>query len=238
MFGLTISPTASTCMTAQLSLLGNTGNNTLQFGFTKVINVPVSGGRTISGSDGDDTMSTAFDNDNGTAVPETTYDGGAHVSGDTVYIVLTPPQFDYLTTAQILHVNGYLAAPTGNALDLKIINPTGGATVLDINAINFESAKIAVYDDGLILDITTCFTPITSDTQIITGSDSPTAGDTSLSGTQATDLIFGQRGNDTIYGDLGNDCVFGGAGQRCCIRRFGWRSARGRQRQRHAVGRS
>jgi Ca2+-binding RTX toxin-like protein len=76
---------------ANQSLLGSTsgtGNNTLQFGFTKVVNVPTSSGRTISGGNGNDTMSTAFDN---TGV-ETTYDGGGNdpVSltnpGDTVYV--------------------------------------------------------------------------------------------------------------------------------------------------------
>ncbi|MFM7073772.1 MAG: beta strand repeat-containing protein, partial [Planctomycetota bacterium] len=199
------------------SLLGSTsgsGNNTLQFGFTKVINVPVSSGRTISGGNGDDNMTTSFDN-NGV---ETTYDGGSHTTGDTVYIVLKPQQFDYLTTAQIVDLNEYLATPTRlRGLDLTILNPAN-AIELDINTVNFETARIAVYDDGLILDITTCFTPIRNESQIVSGA---TGDDASLAGTQATDLIFGQTGKDTIYGDLGNDCVFGGAGDDIVYGNFG-----------------
>jgi Ca2+-binding RTX toxin-like protein len=195
-------------------LLGNTGNNTLQFGFTKVINVRSNGspGRTISGGDGNDNMTTAFDNSD-----MTTYDGAGGT--DTVYIVMTPQQFDYMTDSDVTELNAYLRAPATyqyqtNAVgrfSLTIDVPAPGIDLF-VTTQNFEVAYITVFDDGLITDITTCFTPILNTTQIITGSDDPAAGDTSLSGTQATDLIFGQRGNDTIYGDLGNDCVFGGAG--------------------------
>jgi Ca2+-binding RTX toxin-like protein len=195
-------------------LLGSTGNNTLQFGFTKVINVIGDGttGRTISGGDGNDNMTTAFDNSD-----MTTYDGAG--GNDTVYIVMTPQQFDYMTDSDITELNAYLRAPATyqyqtnpvGRFSLTIDVPAPGIDLF-VTTQNFEVAYITVFDDGLITDITTCFTPILNTTQIITGSDDPAAGDTSLSGTQATDLIFGQRGNDTIYGDLGNDCVFGGAG--------------------------
>ncbi|MFM7073139.1 MAG: beta strand repeat-containing protein [Planctomycetota bacterium] len=186
------------------SLQGNGGSNTLQFGFTRVINVP-GPGRTVSGGAGDDTMTTAYDNS-----VATTYDGSTHVTGDTVYIVMTPRQFDYLTDTQITDLNAYLAAPTGQTLSLLVDVPVGEID-LSVTMTNFESARVAVFDDGLILDITTCFSNIRAAAQIITGSDDPAVSDT-IDGTALTDLIFGQRGNDTIRGLAGNDCVFGGAG--------------------------
>jgi uncharacterized delta-60 repeat protein len=186
------------------SLQGNGGSNTLQFGFTRVINVP-GPTRTVSGTVGDDTMTTAYDNS-----VATTYDGSTHAVGDTVFIVLTPRQFDYLTDTQITNLNAYLAAPTGQSLTLSVDVPDGEID-LNVTVMNFEAARVAVFDDGLILDITTCFSNIRAAAQIITGSDDPAVSDT-IDGTALTDLIFGQRGNDTIRGLAGNDCVFGGAG--------------------------
>lgn len=187
------------------SLQGNGGSNALQFGFTRVINVPNGSGRTISGGSGDDTMTTAYDN----SVP-TTYDGANHATGDTVFIVLTPRQFDYLDDTQITNLNAYLAAPSNQTLTLLVDVPPGEID-LQVVATNFEAARVAVFDDGLIIDITTCFSTIRAAAQIFAGSDDPAVSDT-IDGTSLTDLIFGQRGDDTIRGLAGNDCVFGGAG--------------------------
>jgi Ca2+-binding RTX toxin-like protein len=183
-------------------LQGNGGSNTLQFGFTRVINFST---RTISGSSNDDVVTTAYDNSGAT-----TYDGQGHNSGDTVYIVLVPFQFDLLTDSDITTLNSYLASPSGQSLMLQVDDP-GDVYDLEITATNFEAARVAVYDDGLILDITTCFSNIRAAAQILTGSDDPDVSDT-IDGTSLTDLIFGQRGDDTIRGLAGNDCVFGGAG--------------------------
>jgi Ca2+-binding RTX toxin-like protein len=187
------------------SLQGNGGSNTLQFGFTRVINVSDGSSRTIAGGAGDDTMTTAFDN-----VVQTTYDGSSQAIADKVYIVLTPRQFDFLTDTQITDLNGYLSSPTGKTLSLLVDVPAGEVD-LNVKMTDFESARIAVFDDGVIVDITTCFTNIQSAAQILVGSDDPLAGDT-MEGTALTDLVFGQRGDDTIRGLAGNDCVFGGAG--------------------------
>lgn len=184
------------------SLQGNGGSNTLQFGFTRVINFST---RTISGSSNDDVVTSAYDNSGAT-----TYDGQGHNSGDTVYIVLVPFQFDLLTDSDITTLNSYIASPSGQSLMLQVDDP-GDVYDLEITATNFEAARIAVYDDGLILDITTCFSNIRAAAQILTGSDDPDVSDT-IDGTSLTDLIFGQRGDDTIRGLAGNDCVFGGAG--------------------------
>lgn len=185
-------------------LQGNGGSNTLQFGFTRVINVP-GPARTVSGTAGDDSMTTAYDNS-----VATTYDGSTHATGDTVYIVLIPRQFDFLTDTQITDLNAYLAAPTGQSLTLLVDLP-GSEIDLNVRMTGFEAARVAVYDDGLILDITTCFSNIRAAAQILAGSDDPLVSDT-IDGTALTDLIFGQRGDDTIRGLAGNDCVFGGGG--------------------------
>jgi acrosin len=192
--------------------LGITGN--LNYATTESLTIDLGGGADTFTVNDTHAGSTFINSGSGADVINfraisgaTTINAGA--GSDTVYIALTPDQFGYLTTAQIIDLNAYLATPTRSQnLDLAIRDNTN-AVVLDINTIDFEVARIAIYDGGLILDVTTCFTPIMSKSQIITGT---TGDDASLAGTQAADLIFGQAGNDTIYGDLGSDCVFGGDG--------------------------
>jgi Ca2+-binding RTX toxin-like protein len=174
------------------SLLGNLGANGLHFGFTALTATP-----TFNSGDGNDSVTTSYNNSVVTA-----YNGD--VGTDQVTLVFTPTQFDALTTADILAVKAYVAAPTGQTLTVTNTPAKGNFT-----ATNFESAKVAVNDDGLVLDITTCFAQILTDAQIVVGGDG--SNDT-LTGTSAVDLIFGQGGNDTIHGLEMGDCLFGGAG--------------------------
>ncbi|MFO0819773.1 MAG: right-handed parallel beta-helix repeat-containing protein [Pirellulales bacterium] len=174
------------------SLLGNLGTNGLHFGFTALTDTP-----TLNSGANNDSVTTSYNNSVLTA-----YDGDAGT--DQVTLVFTPTQFDALTTADILAVQSYVASPTGQTLTVTNTPAKGNFT-----ATNFESAKVAVNDDGLVLDITTCFAQILTDAQIVVGGDGT---DDTLTGTSAVDLIFGQGGNDTIHGLEMGDCLFGGAG--------------------------
>jgi hypothetical protein len=51
-------------------------------------------------------------------------------------------------------------------------------SALNVTATNFEAAQVAVYDDSLIVDITTCFSNIRAASQILAGSDDPAVSDT------------------------------------------------------------
>lgn len=183
---------------AGFALQGNASDNGLHLGFTEVQNTPL-----VDGGLGNDNITTSHDNDVGTeAAPGyVVYDGGA--GADHVTIVLTPDQFGALTTAEILTLQSYFASPSG-----KVLTVTEGNLKGNFRAQNFETAAIAVYDDDIILDITSCFAAIVSEDQIVVG----TMGADSIVGANLTDLIFGQDGNDTIYGLDASDCLFGGAG--------------------------
>ncbi|MFO0819770.1 MAG: hypothetical protein U1A77_17610 [Pirellulales bacterium] len=171
-------------------ILGNGNANELHFGFATMTNTT----SLNSGTNNDD-VTTSHAN-----VSEVAYDGDAGT--DNVTLVLTPDQFGALTTAEIFIVQDYVINPTGKTLSLTADDLKGNFT-----ATNFETAQIAVYDDDIIVDITTCFLAIVSEDQIVEG----TMGDDTLTGTNLTDLIFGEDGNDVIYGGNASDCIFGGA---------------------------
>jgi Ca2+-binding RTX toxin-like protein len=171
-------------------VLGNGNANELHFGFATMTNTTG-----LNSGLGNDDVTTSHAN-----VSEVAYDGDAGT--DNVTLVLTPNQFGALTTADIFIVQDYVVNPTGKSLTLTADDTKGNFT-----AVNFETARIAVYDDDIIVDITTCFLAIQSEDQIIEG----TMGDDMLTGTNLTDLIFGQDGNDVIYGGNASDCIFGGA---------------------------
>jgi Ca2+-binding RTX toxin-like protein len=171
-------------------ILGNGNANELHFGFATMTNTT----SLNSGTNNDD-VTTSHAN-----VSEVAYDGDAGT--DNVTLVLTPDQFGALTTAEIFIVQDYVINPTGKTLSLTADDLKGNFT-----ATNFETAQIAVYDDDIIVDITTCFLAIVSEDQIVEG----TMGDDTLTGTNLTDLIFGEDGNDVIYGGNAGDCIFGGA---------------------------
>jgi fibronectin-binding autotransporter adhesin len=181
------------------ALLGNTAANQLHLGFTEVQNTPV-----VASGDLNDDVTTSFDNDVATeAAPGyVTYDGGNGV--DRVTLVLTPDQFGALTTAELLVVQDYVVAPSGKTLTVTEDNAKG-----NFRATNFESARVAVYDDDIVLDITSCFLAIVTEDQVVVGG----AGNDTLNGTHLTDLIFGGDGDDEIHGLDGSDCIFGGAGR-------------------------
>lgn len=124
---------------------------------------------------------------------------------DQLTIALTPRQLGDLTTADLLQLKDYLAAPTGKTLSLVI--PPANANAL--TALGFEIASLAVNDDGGILDISACMPAILGEAQIQIGGD---ATDDVIYGTGLADLIFGQGGHDSLYGLDGSDCLFGGAG--------------------------
>ncbi|MFO0867489.1 MAG: hypothetical protein U0935_00955 [Pirellulales bacterium] len=172
------------------ALLGNGNANQLHLGFANMVNVTG-----VNSGNNNDNVTTSHNN-----VSEVAYDGSAGT--DNVTLVLTPDQFDALTTTDIFTVQDFVINPTGKTLSLTADDTKGNFT-----ATNFETARIAVYDDDIILDITTCFLQIISEAQIVVG----TMGNDSLDGTNLTDLIFGQDGNDTIHGWNASDCLFGGA---------------------------
>ncbi|MFO0821305.1 MAG: autotransporter-associated beta strand repeat-containing protein [Pirellulales bacterium] len=181
------------------ALLGNAGANQLHLGFTEVRNTT-----TVASGDLNDDVTTSFDNDVATeAAPGyVTYDGGNGV--DHVTLVLTPDQIGALTTAELLLVQDYVVSPTGKTLTVTDDDAKG-----NFLATNFEAARVAVYDDDIVLDITSCFLAIVSEDQVIVGG----TGNDTLNGTSLTDLIFGGDGDDLIHGGDGSDCIFGGAGR-------------------------
>jgi autotransporter-associated beta strand protein len=183
---------------AGFTLQGNASGNGLHLGFTEVQNTPV-----VDGGLGNDSITTSHDNDVATEASTgyVLYDGGDGT--DHVTLVLTPDQFGALTTAEILTLQAYVASPSG-----KVLTVTEGNLKGNFRAQNFETAAIAVYDDDIILDITSCFAAIVSEDQIVVG----TMNADSIVGTHLTDLIFGQDGDDTLYGLDASDCLFGGAG--------------------------
>ncbi|MFO0867488.1 MAG: hypothetical protein U0935_00950 [Pirellulales bacterium] len=177
---------------AGFAVSGNSSANGLHFGFTSLTNTTG-----VNSGVNNDSVTTSYNN--GSLVA---YDGDAGT--DQVTLVFTPTQLDALTTADILVVQDYVAAPTGKTLTVTNVVAKGNFT-----ATNFETARLAVHDDGLILDITTCFSQVLTQDQIVTGGD---ATDDVINGTALVDLIFGQGGNDTINGLDAGDCLFGGAG--------------------------
>ncbi|MFO0902612.1 MAG: LamG-like jellyroll fold domain-containing protein [Pirellulales bacterium] len=182
---------------AGYGILGNGNGNELHFGFAKLTDVP----GLNSGDDNDD-VTTSYSNNAGDPT-NVAYDGGDGI--DHVTLVFTPDQLGALTTDDILDVQAYLQAPTGQTLFLPLNDLKGNFT-----ATNFESAHLAVYDDDVIINITACFLAVVSEDQIIVGTNDP---DPSLIGTPLVDLIFGQDGNDVISGLAANDCLFGGRDQ-------------------------
>ncbi|MFO0820715.1 MAG: SBBP repeat-containing protein [Pirellulales bacterium] len=144
----------------------------------------------------------------GTPVSIGTFDLGTRITvdgmagNDRVVLAVTPDQLGAFTTADILVLQNYLAAPTGRTLYLLVPSD------IDLASMNFESAALSINDDNSVTDITACFQGIASETQILVGTTSADV----IYGSSATDLIFGQGGDDTLYGLDGSDCLYGGAG--------------------------
>ncbi|HND56433.1 MAG TPA: hypothetical protein PLV92_28640, partial [Pirellulaceae bacterium] len=178
------------------ALLGNDATNQLHFSFTLFTNTPG-----VQGGLGDDDITTSLNNNSGGA--PVAYDGGDGLL-DHVTLLFTPSQLAALTATDFPVLQSYVVNPTGQTLTL-----TGTAAKGNLLATNFEKADIAVADDGQLIRVTSCFTSLSSRSQLIVGDD---AAADSLTGTPLADLIFGQGGNDWINGAAGNDCIFGGAG--------------------------
>ncbi|HND53272.1 MAG TPA: calcium-binding protein, partial [Pirellulaceae bacterium] len=154
------------------NLIGNTSGNELHLGFTIMTDTP-----SVLSGDGADDVTTSYDNNTAAALA---YDGGNN--SDHVTLVFTPNQFIDFTDADLFALQGYLIAPTGQTLTV-----TSAPTKGNFTATNFESADAAVFDDGLIINITRCVLALATRAQLIVGSD--TATPDTITGTPLTDLI-------------------------------------------------
>ncbi|MFO0817469.1 MAG: cadherin domain-containing protein [Pirellulales bacterium] len=177
----------------------------------------IEGGVPIQGTEGDDTLTVIYSPSDIT-VSRSTSGGPASLLGnypigtelivnglggvDQLVLELTPDQLGDFTTTQLLAIKSFLAASAGATLDTTI------APASDLSAVNVESARLLVSDDGELIDITAIMGSILDESQIVVG----TPGDDSLKGTAAIDLILGQGGNDALEGLDGADWLFGGAG--------------------------
>lgn len=174
----------------------------MHLGSTLLINTP-----TVSGGAGNDAVTVSYENAVATA-----YSGGAGTA-DSLTLTLEATDIQSMlanmTLDDIVTIQAFINAPAAGPLQL-----TGDATKGNYTVANdFESVRIAVYDSGQIVDITSCFRQIVVKEQIQFG----TEADNSMNGTLASDLIFGMGGNDiitrgTLAGSDGVDCMFGGAG--------------------------
>jgi Ca2+-binding RTX toxin-like protein len=173
-------------------LAGADTNTPFHLGFTLVRNTP-----TVAAAGGSDAVTVSFDNE-GTPVA---YSGGAGTA-DSVLITMGAEILGVLDNATLASIQSYLSNPT-NPLAVTSATQFGNFT-----AEGFESARIAVYDDGEIIDITSLFLSLKTIDQIVVG----TTGDDSFTGTDAADLIFGMDGNDVVTGLQGSDYLFGGTG--------------------------
>ena len=169
----------------------------MHLGSTLLTNTP-----TVSGGAGNDSVTVSYENGVATA-----YSAGAGTN-DALTITFEATDIQsmvaLMTLDDIVAIQAFIAAPTAGPLELTSDSTKGNFTVSN----DFESVRIAVYDSGQIVDITTCFRQISLITQIQFGTDS----DESLTGTSANDLIFGLDGVDLISGLDGVDCIFGGGG--------------------------
>jgi Ca2+-binding RTX toxin-like protein len=183
---------------AGFALQGNAGANRIHLGFTAVRNTPL-----VSGGVGDDQMTTSYNNETASEASPgyVTYDGGAGT--DSVTLTFTMQQLIAMTVDEIKAVQAYQKAPTGKTLTVTEGNDKG-----NFRATGFESARIAIYDDQSVFDITSVFQGLVSKAQIILG----TPGNDTITGTSASELIFGMGGNDVIDGGAGNDFILGGSG--------------------------
>jgi Ca2+-binding RTX toxin-like protein len=173
-------------------LAGADTNTPFHLGMTLVRNTP-----TVAAAGGNDAVTVSFDNE---GVP-VAYQGGAG-STDSVLITMRAETLDALDNPTLILIKNYLTNPSGS------LTVTGAAQFGNFTAEGFEAARIAVYDDGEIIDITPVFLGLQTVDQIILG----TSGNDSLVGTAAADLIFGLAGVDTIDGLQSGDYLFGGAG--------------------------
>jgi Ca2+-binding RTX toxin-like protein len=183
---------------AGFALQGNSGANRIHLGFTAVRNTPL-----VSSGAGDDMMTTSYNNETATEASPgyVTYDGGA--GKDSVTLTFTMQQLIAMTLDEIKAVQTYAKAPTGKTLTVTEANDKG-----NFRATGFESARIAIYDDQSVFDITSVFHGLVSKAQIILG----TAGNDTITGTSASELIFGMGSDDVIDGGAGNDFILGGSG--------------------------
>lgn len=165
----------------------------LRLGSTLLTNTP-----TVTGGAGNDAITISYENS-----VTTVYRGGAGTS-DAVMLTFEPRDLQAMPFADIVAIQAFLAAPLAASLTLSGAANKGNFTVAN----DFESARIAVYDSGQVVDITACFTGLATASQIRFG----TTGNDSLAGTAAIDLIFGLSGNDRISGANAADCLFGGEG--------------------------
>jgi Ca2+-binding RTX toxin-like protein len=185
-------------------LSGTATANELHLGLTPVRNTTG-----VLGANGDDDITAAPGLASGPApYPVVAYDGG--IGNDQVTLALNAQQFGELVDADLAALQNFLKSPATKSLSIAL--PSGA-----ISATNFEIARIAVYDDGVVMDATSCFLALSNVSQIKIG----TAGDDSITGTMGSDLIIGMAGNDSIDGLDGNDCAFGGAGLDTIIGRGG-----------------
>jgi Ca2+-binding RTX toxin-like protein len=183
---------------AGFALQGNNGSNRIHLGFTAVRNTPL-----VSGGGGNDAMTTSHNNESATDVAQSyvTYDGGSGT--DSVTLTFTPRQLVAMTLEDIKAVQAYVKSPTGKTLVVTDAIDKG-----NFRATGFESARIAIYDDQSVFDITSVFQGLASKSQIIVG----TLGNDTIVGTSASEMIFGTEGDDVIDGGASNDFILGGAG--------------------------
>lgn len=122
---------------------------------------------------------------------------------DQVTVALTPGLFEAWTNPQLANLQAYLASPTEQSLDL-VLSPGGGLALSE-----FETITFAAYEESQILNVTRCIASLPGVENIRVGDP---AGNDTLQGTAAADLLFGRGGNDWLEGLQGVDCLIGGAG--------------------------
>ena len=176
-----------------VGLMFSSSGGQLRFNATLLTNTP-----TVAGGTGTDAVTVSYESSVTTA-----YSGGAG-TGDSVTLTLETRDIQVMPFTDIVAIQAFIAAPLAAPLTLTGAANKGNFTVAN----DFESARIAVYDGGLVVDITACFTSLATPTQLRFG----TAGNDSLGGSTATDLIFGLGGNDFLSGGNGADCLLGGEG--------------------------
>jgi Ca2+-binding RTX toxin-like protein len=169
----------------------------MHLGSTLLTNTP-----TVGGGAGNDAVTVSFGNTVATA-----YSGGAGTA-DSLTLTLEATDIQAMvasmTLDDIIAIQAFINSPTAGPLTLTGDASKGNFTVSN----DFETVRIAVYDSGQIVDITSCFGQLYQIQQVQFGTDS----DDSLNGSQFGDLIFGMGGIDNISGLGGSDCIFGGAG--------------------------
>jgi len=179
-------------------------NNPQPFSFTRLVNTRYEIPTYVEGTAGNDSIVTNQDGAN-----LIVFDGKDGI--DTITVVLTVANLGALLDADLRAIQLYLNNPTGRELSL-------GSGRGRLRALNFEIARVAINDNNELVDVSAILPFVGSLANIFAG----TAGNDTLSGTGARDLIFGGDGNDVLLGFSESDWIFGGAGADSIFGDFGF----------------